>query len=667
MTGALATPALRLLLVAFAAAVLLHADRAPVWCTVTAAAAMLWRWVHQRGGLPLPGRFLRAGLTLLLLGGVLVTFRSLGGLAAGSALLMVMGAAKLLETRGARDALVVVLVSITLVLAAALDRQSLLRVPLYLLTFWLALAALTLLASRAGSARPAFATSGRTLLLALPFAALCFVLVPRMAGPLWAMPPGSGGTTGLSDEMSPGSIGELSISSDIAFRVRFEGPAPPPAQRYWRGPVLHDFDGFTWRRVPGQVAVRQEPDPVSPPVRYHVMLEPHGRIYLFGLDSIARLDARRSFRTFDGQVLAQRPVTAAIAYDGVSYLDTRYTGPLSILARRLDTRLPPDRNPRTLALAQTLRAGSSSDRDYADRVLEYFRSAGFTYTLEPPLLGPDSVDDLVFGSRLGFCGHFASAYATLMRAASIPARVVTGYQGGAWNPIGGYYTVRQSEAHAWTEVWFDGEGWVRIDPTAVVAPGRLERGLAEVLPESRSAADTLLGRAAWLRNLRDAWDAAGSWWQESVVSFNRAAQRDLLSRLGLGDLDYRQLVLLLTIAALLWGVALLGFLARLPHGARPDAAGREWQRLLTLLARRGAPQPAHAGPLEVARAGARQLPEAADDIQALAADYCALRFGPPRDPAATALLLRAMRRRLRSIGRARAAGHRRRTAPAARG
>jgi transglutaminase-like putative cysteine protease len=642
----------RLLLAAFGAGCLLQVDRAPLWCTAVAAAALLWRWLHFRGRLPLPNRALRIAITLMLALGVVLSFRTLNGLAAGSALLIVMGAAKLLETRTLSDAVVVATVALVLVLAAALDRQGLARLPLYVGTGWLALASIAALGSRQAAASPrrAFLAAGRTALYAVPFAALCFLLTPRLPGALWAIPGGASARTGLSDEMSPGDISELSISEEIAFRVRFDGPPPPPAQRYWRGPVLHDFDGYTWRRAAGQPMRRQGDAMLSPPLRYHVMLEPHGRNYLFPLDTPASIDGVGFQRLADGEILAWRRITAPLAYEAVSHLQWRSAEELTRSRRALDTRLPPGRNMRSLALARELRATVDTDAQFAARVLEYLGTGGFEYSLTPPLLDYDSIDDLLFRTKLGFCGHFASAFVTLMRAAGVPARVVTGYQGGSWNPLGGYYTVRQSDAHAWAEVWFEERGWTRFDPTGVVAPERLLRSASDATEASRTAAGTLLGEMRWLRGLRDAWEAAGGWWQEQVVNFNRAKQRDLLDKLGLGRFDYGGLVLLLTASGAVWALLLLTLLARTASGPRRDRLARLWEAFLALLLRRGVPVAAHDGPDAIRRRAQRELPQAAGEIDLFAAEYARLRYGG--GDATDARALTALQGRLGAIRRA---------------
>lgn len=654
-----------LLLGAFAAGMLLHTLAVPLWSTGIALGAIAWRWLHHAAGLALPGRWLRPAIALALFGAVFAQFRTLGGLVAGGTLLIAMGAAKLLETRAARDAVIVASVALILVLAAALDRQSLARLPVYLGTAWLALAAITALGSTrtARSAVRSLRTAGGTALVALPFALLCFVLVPRLPGALWPSPSAERARTGLSEEMSPGSITELARSDEIAFRVEFEGTPPPFGLRYWRGPVLHDFDGATWRRARGQTAIRQETQPDSAPLRYRVVLEPHQQNYLFALDTVAAIEGLPHTVQFDGQVRAARPVTSPVVYQAVSHLSVRHPGELSLLGRRIDTRLPEGRNPRTVALAGELRAASGGEADYARRVLDWLAGGGFEYSLAPPATGQESVDELLFRTKRGFCGHYASAYVTLMRAAGVPARVVTGYLGGTWNAVGGHYTVRQADAHAWAEVWLPGEGWTRIDPTAVVAPGRLTLGLDELWPERLSATGALFSRGRWLRDLRDTWEAAAGWWQLSVVNFNRAAQRGLFERIGLPDIDYGGMALLLAIGGALWAALTMLVSFRRPR-RRLDPLARLWERFIALLGRLGIAIAPHEGPEAIRRRARRLLPEAARQIDELAGGYARARFGPgPEDPRA----LRLLAARLSAIARATAARRRRRTAAAAPG
>jgi transglutaminase-like putative cysteine protease len=662
----LAERSARLMLLAFAAAATLHVDRAPLWCTATVAINILAYWFNRDRRFAV-SRWIRMPLTVILLGGVLLSFGTLNGPAAGSALLLAMGGLKLLETRTHRDAVVVTTVSLILVLAAALDRQDLLRLPLYLCTGWLALATIASLGSYRAeqSAWLAARRAGAAMLLALPFAVIAFVLVPRLPGALWSMPGSEKAQTGLGEEMSPGSISDLAVSDAIAFRVRFEGEAPPPAGRYWRGPVLHDFDGNTWRNQRGRAApMRQDVEYLGGRVAYQVTLEPHNRQWLFALDTAQSLRGRRAFQDADGLFNAFQPVTSTLVYESVSYLRVRHPGTLSTLGRRRDTRLPEGRNPRTLALARSLRAQAGDDAGYAALVMRYFATNGFEYTLTPPRLDYNSVDDLIFNTRLGFCGHFASAYVTLMRAAGIPSRVVTGYLGGALNPVGDYYLVRQSDAHAWAEVWLEGQGWVRFDPTGMVAPERLQRGLRDLLPGTRSATDNLLQQSGWLRFLRDSWDATGSWWRERVVNFNRAGQRQLLASMGLENIDYRGMGMLLLAGAALWAVAVLAALRLRGRPARRDPLQRLWERYLALLARRGLAVAGHEGPEGVRRRAQRAWPEASGLIGEFTRGYERLRFGAPAAAGMDAAM-GILRTQLRAIARATAARRRQQTAAAA--
>lgn len=641
--------ALLLPALAFAGALLLHADRAPPWCTAVALTILLWRGAAAVNAVALPTRWLRIAITLLLVALTFGSFRTLNGLAAGSALLIVMGAVKLLESRSHRDGLIVTGAALFLLAAACLDRQSLPRLPLYALETWLACAALGALGGGAESPAPrvALRTAGRTLLLALPFALILFLFFPRLPGALWSTPANERARTGLGEEMSPGSISELTVSDEIAFRVSFEQAAPPVAQRYWRGPVLHDFDGYTWRRVPGQVAIAQPLTPVGAEVRYHVMLEPTQQNWWFALDTAARSPAPRVQLTFDQQLLAAQPVTQTISYDAQSYLETRSTAPLSALARHLDLRLPQGRNPRSLALAQQLRAAAPDDAAFVRSVLQYLRTHGFEYTLTPPLLDYDSVDDLLFNTRQGFCGHYASAFATLMRAGGVPARVVTGYLGGEWNGLGAYYAVRQSDAHAWTEVWLEGRGWTRVDPTAVVSPARLERGLRDLLPDSGSAMERVLRGSPLLGRVLQAWDAGNRWWQDRVVGFNLRAQLSLLQRLGLPDADYRALALLLAGGCGLWFGYLMWQLRRRREPSHDDPLAQAWRQLRKALTRAGIAGVPSAGPLQLARLGGDAFPHLRTRVQALALQYAELRYGPAgADAAKVAPVVRGIRKLL---------------------
>jgi protein-glutamine gamma-glutamyltransferase len=612
---------------AFAGGVLLHLDRLPLWACAAALILIAWRLLRARTVGWYPGIVLRAVLALALVGLVLVRFHTLNGLAAGGTLLVLMAGLKLLETRTARDEYVMVGAALFLLLAACLDREDLVRTPLYAVQAWLCCAALAVVTYPECPGPAAARLAGRALLMALPLAALLFVFFPRLPGAFWAIPQGGEASTGLSDTMSPGSIVRLTASYEPAFRAKFHGAIPPPAERYWRGPVLHDFDGYTWRGGAGFHA-RERLENLGITYRYSVTLEPSRRRWWLALDIPAESPDPHVLLTYDHQLLADEPVTETLSFEALSYTHAATAQALDPAGQRQDTALPEGSNPRTTALARALRKRAGSDAEFVRAVLEFLRSGGFAYTLTPERLGANPVDDFLFNTREGFCGHYASAFATLMRAAGVPARVVTGYLGGEWNPIGGYFVVRQSDAHAWTELWLTGRGWIRVDPTAVVAPERLERGIYDLLPEALSPRQRLLHSWPLLTQLLQRWDATNAWWSAHVLRFDYDAQLGLLARLGVRTPDARYLgwgfmaVLCAWLALVAWQV---GRSARPPA---PDALARIYTRLCRKVARVASARMSHQGPLAFASAVIAQRPDLSEPLHGLFERYAQLRYGP---------------------------------------
>jgi protein-glutamine gamma-glutamyltransferase len=628
---------------ALVGALILHIDRMPLWVSAIAVALLAWRMAASVRAVALPGKFTRAFVALALVGTVFAFLHTLNGLQAGTWMLALMCAVKMLETQQRRDEYIVVGGALFLLLAACLARQSLPRTPLYIAETWICCSAFAMIAygpeASAGArerlapafeSRAAILLAGRALLYSLPLAVVLFLVFPRLPGAFWALPRTEGAETGLSDTMSPGSISQLSSSYDIAFRVKFDGAPPPARERYWRGPVLHKFDGYTWSRSFASAYRAQILEYSGPAYRYHVSLEPSQQHWWFSLDTVDGAPNHRVFFTYDYELVASDPVTSLTTYDAVSHTQTRATQPLSPLAHRVDTDLPKGRNPRSWQLGREMRQRVDSDMAYVAAVLEFLRTGGFVYSLTPPLLNYDSVDDFLFNTRSGFCGHYASAFVMLMRAANVPARVVTGYLGGEWNPIGGYFIVRQSDAHSWAEVWVDGKGWLRVDPTAVVEPERLTRGMLDLLPQAGSAEARLVRSWPSLTEMLHRWDAINAWWNDHVLKFDYRSQLNLLSRLGIPSPDVTVLAWAFAILLSVWLLWIAWQFGRGPTLRRPDRLAKAYARLCGKLARVGVPRSAHEGPLAYADTISSKRPDLAQGVRKLLTQYAELRYGAPR-------------------------------------
>ena len=463
----------------------------------------------------------------------------------------------------------------------------------------------------------------------LPLMILFFVLFPRIAGPLWGLPSDAfAGMTGLSDTMTPGSISRLVQSDAVAFRAQFAGRPPPPAVRYWRGPVLENFDGRAWTPARGGSDPAPESETGGTPVRYTVTLEPSNKRWIFALEVPDPLAPPTGTRlTPDLQLLAARALEHRARYTLTSFPQHRFGMDADARVLRRALRLPEYGNPETRALARRLRAQSASDADLVNRTLRLFHDEPFVYTLTPPQLGSDGIDEFLFTTRRGFCEHYASAFTFLMRAAGIPARVVTGYQGGEFNRVGNYLIVRQSDAHAWSEVWLEGQGWVRVDPTAAVAANRIEQGIASALPAGEPLPFFVRTDAAWLRQLRLRWDALDNQWNQWVLGYNQERQIGLFASLGFGIVSWRELALGLVvgIGLLLGGIALL----TLRNGRRPrgDEVQALYLKFCAKLAKAGIPRLATEGPLDFAARVRAARPEWATAVDDIVRCYVQLRYG----------------------------------------
>ncbi len=584
-----------------------HAVDLPVWCTGSIVALVVWRAWLTWTGRRLPHRLVPIALTCIAGIAVWFEYRTIFGKDAGVAYVTLLLALKLLEMRARRDIFVVIFLSLFVMLTSLFESQSMTMAAMLLVGLWMLVIALVSVqfAEHEPPWRVKARIATRLIAVALPLMTILFVLFPRIDGPLWGMPSDAyAAKTGLTEFMAPGSLGRLSESRDMAFRVSFPGRVPAPSERYWRGPVLGAFDGRAWtplpaRRNPGSRSLTVD---AASAIDYTVTLEPDNRPWLFALDvpAIRPQTPLGAFVRSDLQVVSESLVRERSVYTARSY--TRYRVGVDENRVRLQDwlELPPGFDPRTHAFAAQLQndemradPAATTPADDArhshhliDRVLRMIRTQGYAYTLEPPPLGRDSVDDFLFGTRSGYCEHYASAFVFLMRALDIPARVVTGYQGGEINQVDGFLEVRQLDAHAWAEVWIAGEGWTRVDPTAAVAPERIERGALDAFSAVRgfAAQDSFLG--SLLQRSRFNWDAIGNAWNQWVLAYNADRQGGLLSGLGIERIDWQTLTIAL-IVCFSAGLAVISVLTVFRR-AKVDPLVRDYRRACALVARQAA-------------------------------------------------------------------------------
>jgi transglutaminase-like putative cysteine protease len=376
-----------------------------------------------------------------------------------------------------------------------------------------------------------FRLTAKIMVQAIPVMVLLFIFFPRLEGTFVTFRGSGQGRTGFSESVTPGSISRLAKDNKIAFRAEFLGDMPQAEELYWRGLVLWNFDGKTWQRGLNAFGIKK-------PVRgkrmyeYNISLESHQKKYLVALDLPTTTPAFT--RLLEDYTLARRwPVNRGFRYYVKSYTDT-FAGSLSIRLRRA-LQLPANGNEKSRLLAKMWVEQGNSQERIVEQAIHYFSSNNFQYTLNPSLMEKDPVDTFLFEERKGYCGHYASAFAFLMRAAGIPTRVVVGYLGGERNPYANYLIVRQYHAHAWAEVFFEGKGWVRIDPTTAVAPERVSLGLAEsLIPEELPdfLSRTKLGRfGIYLEKARFMWDAVNLRWNAWLMEYSRHEQIGLWMRL----------------------------------------------------------------------------------------------------------------------------------------
>lgn len=622
--------------------ILPHAAHLAPWCIALAGIILVARARLALAGGALPSRWTLAAVLALAVGLTLASESTLLGKEAGVTMLVVLMALKTLELRARRDAMVVFLLGFFIVLTHFLYSQSVLTALAMLVAVWGLLTALALAHMPVGqpSLAAAARVAARAALLGVPVMVALFVLFPRIA-PLWGLPQDAGGRTGLSGTLSLGGVAEIANDESIALRVRFSGAVPASESMYFRGPVLADFDGREWRQRRGPPAFADVAESAAQllgaPLAYEMTVEPSRLAMLPTLEltpdrpgAAPQLDGFNARARPEADWALDRPLAERVRVQAQAWPSHRLGAQASAPRLRADLELPPAASPRTRAWAAELRNRPElRDADapaLVEAVLAHIRSGGYDYTLAPGSYAGDAIDAFWLDRKQGFCEHFAASFVVVMRALDVPARIVTGYQGADPVPVDGWYVVRNSNAHAWAEVWIAGQGWMRVDPTAAVAPDRIRRG--EGLPPRAGLVEGALRNVdpALAAGLRALWERMDNRWNQWVLNYSRRQQFDLLELLGVRAPDWRDLGVAL--GALLSAAALAAAGWALWDRQRQDPWQRLHQRIAERLAQLGVPVARHEPPRTRAARVRATIGPAGEPVARALERLDHLRYGP---------------------------------------
>jgi protein-glutamine gamma-glutamyltransferase len=641
-----------------------HVGRIPPWVLAVYLLAALWRIMVYRGVWSFPSRLLKTLLIVSGTAGVFVSFGTLVGLEPTVALLLIAFAFKLIELATRKDAYVLLFLAYFICLLQYLFSQDMPVVLYSMINILLVTTALVALHQPGQHQfnRSTVVLAGTMLMQAIPLMLVMFFLFPRI-GPLWSVPlQGHSAKTGVSDFMRPGDVSNLSQSADVAFRVEFDGEIPPVSEMYWRGLVFSVTEGGAWRslkldEIPRGQSLSRKPYPDGDPLNYSIILEPTQQSWLYSL-GYARSYTAGVIPTIDFRLHSITPVREELQYRVSSWTAVTRELELSDWRRTVETRLPADENPRTRELVRRLRPKVSSDAQFVDSVLARFNQQEYVYTLQPPRLrGEHTVDQFLFETREGFCEHFASSFVVMMRAAGIPARVVAGYQGGEVNPVNRTVIIHQFDAHAWAEVWLQGQGWVRVDPTGAVAPGRIRWGLETAMSHEGSflsnnpLSPLRFRNIDWLNQMRLRYDALTYRWQKWVIGFDGDRQLELLGRvLGEASRQAFAIVILGVFTLVLLPVAISLLYRRRTH--RLTALDKSYLDFCDRLARRGVQRQAGETADAFGDRAISELPQLAGQIRQVTRMYSRLAYGGHAlDEHRRAAMLRDLKRAVRRLGK----------------
>ena len=642
-------PAALILLLGLMLVLIPHFSHLPLWLSIVTTALILWRACYELQLCKIPGKITLFILTIMLLIGIVFSYHTILGRNAGSAMLLGLLCLKLFEIKSYRDVSIIINLALFSIVINFLFNQSIpiaFTMLLALVFLFTALISFQHDYKKLNKIQPVsldvirssekqhLKLAFKMLAQSIPFAIVLFILFPRVNGPLWGLPEDAfSATTGLSDQMSPGRISQLSNNTSVAFRVKFDSAVPNSNTLYWRGPVMWNFDGFNWTAPDKErIAITNfEFTGQGDKTRYSITLQPHNNYWLFALDIPSTLPDRARLSA-NMQMLSLSPVQKLKRYSIDSY--TQYILPAySQITMDRYLKLPDsDSNGGSLYKSRQLMEqlkDSNNPTNTVKNVLNYIATQDFYYSRVPPLLYNDPIDEFLFETKRGYCEHYASSFTILMRLAGIPSRVVTGYQGGEMNPIDNFMTIRQSDAHAWSEVFLGNKGWVRVDPTAAIPPGNIENTDDAIRLNSNLKKPAGLYKSSWLskqmKQMRFALDAVNNRWNQWVLGYNSNRQKALFKAFGVPEITWQGLSqLLFSILGVL--TMILAFVVFSNQSNKKNEIQKTYFEFLNKLKKRGLVKALSEGADDFSQRAILQYPKHKTAIENITLLYQKLRY-----------------------------------------
>lgn len=627
-------------------------QQATLWSIGICAICFVWRVGIYLGKVAAPPKLLVTSLAIGAATTLALVSSEIGLLNALVNLLILGYALKYIEMREQRDVKAIVLVGYFLIALTLLDQQGMLNT-LHLLAVVVINTGILISVYQDKSNKIAnLGFSVKLVLHSLPLAILLFIVFPRL-GPLWMVPNMKSATTGLSDEMSFGDINKLTRSAELAFRVGFDNPdgttiGPANQDLYWRTLVMENYDGKTWRQDSSIKNIQRQAYFQKPQrdkaeitgqnrkIEYVVISEPSHQKWLYGLDE-AFSDNNQIVELPDYRLYSLRPVDQRMSYRVTSYPDNVMELTLKDNTKKLNLTLPPNSNLKTQALAQKFAQQYPEPQARMNAMMNYFAEQAYYYTLSPPTVGEQQIDDFLFENRAGFCAHYASALVFMARASGLPARMVTGYQGGEYNPQAGYYSIYQYMAHAWTEVWLEGQGWQRFDPTAMIAPQRILDGFDATFDSQSSYlqdspfSSLRMKQYPWLNELRQQLSSLDYYWSVWVLGFDEDRKQQVLSKL-LGEVTSSKIALMMIFSFIIIALVIGYYAGLFSQNVQQDPLNKRYQILCQRLAKKGFPRQQGQAPQDYANYVLTNLsdkhPRLAADFSAFSQIFMALKYQP---------------------------------------